>query len=284
MTESIGSLYNTQIPSYSENADVQEAFRLYHYGSTDYNTANTNTANLVNPSIAYALNNLQTQINAISPLDVSIIDAKGDLLVGSANNTADNLPVGSNNYVLTADSTQTLGIKWAALDTTLTNTATFTNKTLTSPIINGLGVIFEGTTDDAFETTLSAQDPTSDRSIVIPNESGTLALKDLSFNTQTGTTYTFVLTDSGKLVTASNASSQTYSIPTNASVAFPIGTQIHLVQYGIGQVTVNAASPGTTNLLSSAVISIQPKTRVQYSSITCVKMDTNTWLVIGDIE
>jgi hypothetical protein len=52
MTESIGSLYNTQIPSYSENADVQEAFRLYHYGSTDYNTANTNTANLVNPSIA----------------------------------------------------------------------------------------------------------------------------------------------------------------------------------------------------------------------------------------
>ena len=284
MTESIGSLYNTQIPSYSENADVQAAFRLYHYGSTDYNTANTNTANLVNPSIAYTLNNLQTQINAISPLDVSIIDAKGDLLVGSANNTADNLPVGSNNYVLTADSTQTLGIKWAALDTTLTNTATFTNKTLTSPIINGLGVIFEGTTDDAFETTLSAQDPTSDRSIVIPNESGTLALKDLSFNTQTGTTYTFVLTDSGKLVTASNASSQTYSIPTNASVAFPIGTQIHLVQYGIGQVTVNAASSGTTTVLSSAVISTQPKTRVQYSSITCVKMDTNTWLVIGDIE
>jgi hypothetical protein len=284
MTESIGSLYNTQIPSYSENADVQAAFRLYHYGSTDYNTANTNTANLINPSIAYTLNNLQTQINAISPLDVSIIDAKGDLLVGSANNTADNLPVGSNNYVLTADSTQTLGIKWAALDTTLTNTATFTNKTLTSPIINGLGVIFEGTTDDAFETTLSAQDPTSDRSIVIPNESGTLALKDLSFNTQTGTTYTFVLTDSGKLVTASNASSQTYSIPTNASVAFPIGTQIHLVQYGIGQVTVNAASSGTTTVLSSAVISTQPKTRVQYSSITCVKMDTNTWLVIGDIE
>jgi hypothetical protein len=284
MTESIGSLYNTQIPSYSENADVQAAFRLYHYGSTDYNTANTNTANLINPSIAYTLNNLQTQINAISPLDVSIIDAKGDLLVGSANNTADNLPVGSNNYVLTADSTQTLGIKWAALDTTLTNTATFTNKTLTSPIINGLGVIFEGTTDDAFETTLSAQDPTSDRSIVIPNESGTLALKDLSFNTQTGATYTFVLTDSGKLVTASNASSQTYSIPTNASVAFPIGTQIHLVQYGIGQVTVNAASSGTTTVLSSAVISTQPKTRVQYSSITCVKMDTNTWLVIGDIE
>jgi hypothetical protein len=284
MTESIGSLYNTQIPSYSENADIQEALRLYHYGSTDYNTANTNTANLVSPSIAYTLNSLQTQISAISPVDVSIIDAKGDLLVGSANNTVDNLTVGSNNYVLTADSTQTLGIKWAALDTTLTNTATFTNKTLTSPIINGSGIIFEGTTDDAYETTLSAQDPTSDRSIVIPNESGTLALKDLSFNAQTGTTYTFVLTDSGKLVTASNASAQTYSIPTNASVAFPIGTQLHLVQSGAGQVTIQAVSSGTTTVQSSAVISTQPKNRVQYSSITCIKMDTDTWLVIGDIE
>ena len=284
MTESIGSLYNTQIPSYSENADIQEALRLYHYGSTDYNTANTNTANLVSPSIAYTLNSLQTQISAISPVDVSIIDAKGDLLVGSANNTVDNLTVGSNNYVLTADSTQTLGINWAALDTTLTNTATFTNKTLTSPIINGSGIIFEGTTDDAYETTLSAQDPTSDRSIVIPNESGTLALKDLSFNAQTGTTYTFVLTDSGKLVTASNASAQTYSIPTNASVAFPIGTQLHLVQSGAGQVTIQAVSSGTTTVQSSAVISTQPKNRVQYSSITCIKMDTDTWLVIGDIE
>ena len=284
MTESIGSLYNTQIPSYSENADIQEALRLYHYGSTDYNTANTNTANLVSPSIAATLNSLQTQISAISPVDVGIIDAKGDLLIGSANNTVDNLTVGSNNYVLTADSAQTLGVKWAARDTTLTNTATFTNKTLTSPIINGSGIIFEGTTDDAYETTLSVQDPTSDRSIVIPDESGTLALKDLSFNEQTGTTYTFVLTDSGKLVTASNASAQTYSIPTNASVAFPIGTQLHLVQSGAGQVTIQAVSSGTTTVLSSAVISTQPKNRVQYSSITCIKMNTDTWLVIGDIE
>ena len=55
----------------------------------------------------------------------------------------------------------------------------------------------------------------------------------LAFNAQTGTTYTFVLADAdNKLVTASNASAQTYSIPTNASVAFPIGTQLNIIQIG----------------------------------------------------
>ena len=73
-SESIGSIYPTQIPGYADNADIQAAFRLYHYGSTAYSTANTNTANLVNPSIAYTLNNLQTQITTINTQILSIVD------------------------------------------------------------------------------------------------------------------------------------------------------------------------------------------------------------------
>lgn len=121
-SESIGAIYSTQIPGYADNADVQEAFRLYHYGSAAYNTANSNVANLVNPSVAYTLNDLQTQIDGISPIDLGIINAKGDLLVGLANDSADNLTVGSNNYVLTADSAETLGVKWAPpiINSTLT--------------------------------------------------------------------------------------------------------------------------------------------------------------------
>jgi len=75
-SESIGSIYPTQIPGYADNADIQAAFRLYHYGSTAYSTANTNTANLVNPSIAYTLNNLQTQITTLtSPRETAAISA-----------------------------------------------------------------------------------------------------------------------------------------------------------------------------------------------------------------
>lgn len=75
-SESIGSIYPTQIPGYADNADIQAAFRLYHYGSTAYNTANTNTASLVNPSVAYTLNNLQTQITTLtSPRETAAISA-----------------------------------------------------------------------------------------------------------------------------------------------------------------------------------------------------------------
>jgi len=75
-SESIGSIYPTQIPGYADNADIQAAFRLYHYGSTTYNTANTNVANLESPSIAYTLNNLQTQITTLtSPREKAAISA-----------------------------------------------------------------------------------------------------------------------------------------------------------------------------------------------------------------
>jgi hypothetical protein len=100
----------------------------------------------------------------------------------------------------------------------------------------------------------------------------TSASAALAFNAQTGTTYTFVLADAdNKLVTASNASAQTYSIPTNATTAFPIGTQLNIIQIGAGQVTVSAATAAS------------PKCRAQYSAITLIKRDTDSWYAVGDI-
>jgi hypothetical protein len=112
----------------------------------------------------------------------------------------------------------------------------------------------------------------------------TSASAALAFNAQTGTTYTFVLADAdNKLVTASNASAQTFSIPTNANVAFPIGTQINLIQLGAGQVTVNAVTSGTTTIVSTGATAASPKCRAQYSAITLIKRDTDSWYAIGDI-
>jgi hypothetical protein len=112
----------------------------------------------------------------------------------------------------------------------------------------------------------------------------TSASAALAFNAQTGTTYTFVLADAdNKLVTASNAAGQTYSIPTNATTAFPVGTQINLIQIGAGQVTVQAATSGTTTVVSTGATAASPKCRAQYSAITLVKRDTDSWYAIGDI-
>ena len=112
----------------------------------------------------------------------------------------------------------------------------------------------------------------------------TSASAALAFNAQTGTTYTFVLADAdNKLVTASNAAAQTYSIPTNATTAFPVGTQLNLIQIGAGQVTVSAATPATTTVVSTGATAASPKCRAQYSAVTLIKRDTDSWYVVGDI-
>lgn len=99
-----------------------------------------------------------------------------------------------------------------------------------------------------------------------------------SINTQTGTTYTFVLADASKLVTLNNAAAITLTIPTNSSVAFPVGTKIDLAQLGAGQVTVAGAGGVTVNSTPTL------KLRAQYSAATCIKTATDTWLLVGDLE
>jgi hypothetical protein len=100
-------------------------------------------------------------------------------------------------------------------------------------------------------------------------------------NPQTGTTYTFVLTDKDDLVTASNASAQTYTIPLNSSVAFPTGSLVNIIQIGAGQVTI--AATGGVTLASTGATSASPKSRAQYSVITLIKAGTDSWYATGDI-
>jgi hypothetical protein len=129
----------------------------------------------------------------------------------------------------------------AATDTLVgrATTDTLTNKTLTSPTIND-------------------------------------AKQNLTLNAQTGTTYTFVLADNGKLVTLDNASSITVTVPANSSVAYATGAIINLQQIGAGQVTVAAAAGVTINGTGT-------KTRAQWSAASLVKTATDTWTLIGDI-
>ena len=85
----------------------------------------------VNTSLDYKVSQLET--DAVSK---TLVDAKGDLFVGTADDTVARLAVGTNGYGLVADSAETSGLKWAAVgDVTLTGTQTLTNKTLTSPVI-----------------------------------------------------------------------------------------------------------------------------------------------------
>lgn len=92
-------------------------------------------------------------------------------------------------------------------------------------------------------------------------------------NTQTGTTYTLVLTDAGKQVTTSNASAVTLTVPTNASVAFATGVRIMIINLGAGVLTI-AAAGGVT--LSEASTDL---TFPQYGVAVLIKVGTDAWVV-----
>jgi hypothetical protein len=244
MSESIGGVYTTQVPSLSDPANIQEALRLYHYGAPtgtgvgQYDINNTDPASLVNPSIAYSLNSLQSQVTALSfttSLPTSAYNAKGVIIVGTGVGTYAAQTVGTNGTVLTANSVQADGVEWVTPAVTLTNSATLTNKTLTSPVIN------------------------------------------IGFSQQAGTSYTLVLSDNSKMVEFSSSSSVSVIVPRNVTAAIPVGAQISLLRVGSGQVTV-VPEDGTVSVFSGLGL----KLRAQWSGAVLTKRATNIWVLNGD--
>ena len=136
----------------------------------------------------------------------------------------------------------------------LTTSQTLTNKTLTAPTV----------TNGSFTT------PTL-----------TSPLINVGINAQTGTSYTTVLADNGKLITQTNASAITTTIPPFSSVAYPVGAQLNFVQYGAGQVTFTQGA-GVT-IASTGATATAPKLRAQYSSATAICVAQDSWLIAGDI-
>lgn len=122
---------------------------------------------------------------------------------------------------------------------TLTGSQTLTNKTLTAPVING-------------------------------------GLINLTLNAQTGTTYTLVAGDSGKLVTLANASAITLTVPPSV---FAVGEQINIAQTGAGQVTF-AQGAGVT-IVSTGATASAPKISKQYAAATVICTASNTFLIVG---
>jgi hypothetical protein len=361
MAEAIGTLIPSKIPSLSEAADIQEAFRLYHYGAAsgtnigEYDPTNSNASNLVPQSIASYINTLNVKVAALeaSPgIQPSQITGKGALITGTAINTPASLAVGADGFILVANASVSNGIQWAAPSVTpentvtLTNktigltgntltgttaqfntalsdndfatlagTETLTNKTLTSPVINsatatGLyisdsGITFEGTTANDFETILNGGDPTADRTITLPDVTGTaITTGNLSSITSTGTLSSLAVTGNvvyhvdietltagssapilwdGKLIVINSSSPVNVTLPDTALASFPRGAQFTIFQKGTGQVSVIPLN-GTVLVLASP----GAKLRAQYSSCTVTKLTdptaaTQEWALTGDL-
>jgi len=97
------------------------------------------------------------------------------------------------------------------------------------------------------------------------------------------TDYTAVLADQYQNLELMNkATAIAFKIPTNASVAFPIGTAITILNIGAGVCTISAVTSGTTTVLSAGAVAASP-TLAQYKSAVCIKTGTDAWYVVGAI-
>lgn len=138
-------------------------------------------------------------------------------------------------------------------------------------------LIFEGSTDNEFETTLAITNPTADRTITFPDGSGTVALTSIDVIAAKTGAYSVASGDEGDLIQLNGTF--TVSIPTDATFNFAIGTQINLLNIGTGTITVAAVTPGTTTLNGTPGL----KLRAQWSSATLIKRSANTWVLVGDL-
>jgi len=178
----------------------------------------------------------------------STVTTKGDIIAATASATVTRVAAGTNGYILTADSTEAAGIKWAAASSQLPSQAGNAGEYLKT----------DGTT--------ASWEPA-------------IATLNITFNAQTGTTYTLVAGDLNKLVTLSNASAITLTVPNGI---FTTGQQINIQQIGVGQVTI--ASDGTSVLTSTGATPTAPKLRAQYSAATIICTSSNNFTVIGDLS
>ena len=139
------------------------------------------------------------------------------------------------------------------------DTQTLSNKTLTTPTIGSFVNATHNHTASATGGTLTG------------------AAIYYGFNTSTGSTYTLVLTDAGKVLPISNASANTVT-PLNSSVAFPTGSFVNFIQSGTGPILITGAS-GVSVQSENAKL----KLKGQYAVAGVVKTDTDSWVAFGNL-
>ena len=106
-----------------------------------------------------------------------------------------------------------------------------------------------------------------------------LASSIVALNTQSGTAITAALTDVGKLISFTSGTAVAFTIPANATVAFSVGDQINIYQAGTATVTITPAATVTVRSSGSKL-----KTNDQFSVATCIKIDTNEWIALGNLK
>lgn len=224
-----------------------------------------------------AADSAQTTANAAVPK--STVTTAGDLIIATGSAAVTRLAAGANGAALVSTGTGAA----PAYSTSINGTAIPSSKTLT--VTTDKLSVFAATSSSELAGVIS--DETGSGALVFgttPTLTTPVITQATATPSFTSNTYTLVLGDAGKMLLASNSTTAgNVKIDTNANVAFAVGTQIHVIQTGTGQLTISATTSGTTTVLSAGATAASPKLRAQYSAATMLKTATDTWYVFGDI-
>ena len=258
------------------------------------------------PTAAAATNTTQVATTAFVRAEVAA-------LVNSAGATLDTLgeiaTALGNDASLSTTLTNSIALKAPLVSPTFTGTVTLpSGSAITLPTVSS-GINHSGSTSGTTKLQASAVAsgtltlPAVTGTLVSTGDTGTITrtmiendtiinanikttaaielgkIADATIDTKT-TDYSLVLTDKNKFIKMNVVSSaNTVTVPTNASVEFPIGSQIHIIQYGSGKTQVIPVS-GTVTLYATPGAYL----RAQFSSATLLKCDTNIWMLMGDLS
>ena len=294
MTENIGNVYPATIPSITDDADIQTAFRLFHYGS-DTSTPSSIPAN----SLAGHLTNLEnTKVDTVPTILTSTSNPDNLVTTGfyvqPGTPTSGNYPallagmlIVVNNGTTVFQQYQVIGAAESGVTINSANRIYWRHKAGTSwrpwrtyideADFATLGDAIYSRTEDientyATQTYVNALASTLPSTYLTITEANTRAL--IQENIQTGN-YTLQLSDANKVVAVNNSAEATVTVPSNSSVAFPIGSIVN----------VYAMSNQTLNVAGAAGVAVRNAGRLfeRYVEVSLRKRATDEWVASGNI-